>query len=146
MIVPITTACFLAAAQAYTIPEGTFFSIANNLERGWEGLAQPNLRRDGSVRSEDLGRWQVNSSWVPTFTAYWKQPDDRSTYLLLRDDGCANAYAAAAIVRYYWQMTGNLERAIAFYHTGPKGSPTEMSKYLGRYRNAMTANGYGNGY
>ena len=149
MIAALTTACFVAAAQAYAIPQETFYVVAMRLEGGWEGLAKPNRRKDGTIRSEDLGRYQVNTAWVHAFTGYWQKngwldvrATDRDTYLLLRDDGCANAYAASAILRYYWQMTGNLQRAVAYYHTGPKGSAEEMSRYLGRYRSAMAAFGY----
>jgi hypothetical protein len=137
MIVPLTAACLLAAAQGYAVPPDSLYSLLR-VEGGWAGLAKPNLRKDGSVRSEDLGPFQINTAWLRTFTLYWRQKNATATYILLRDDGCAGAYAASAIVRYHWQQSGNLDRAIAFYHAGPKGSPAEMARYLNRYHRVLT--------
>jgi len=136
MLVPLTAACLMAAAQAYAVPAESLYSVLH-IEGGWVGLAKPNLRKDGSTRSEDLGPFQINTAWLPTFAAYWKLPNQSSTYVLLRDDGCAGAYAASAILRYHWQQSGNLDRAVAFYHTGPKGNPSAMAHYLARYRRVL---------
>lgn len=136
MIVQLTTACFLAAAQAYAVPPESLYSVLR-VEGGWAGLAKPNFRKNGTVRSEDLGPFQINTAWLPTFTLYWKQQNSQATYLLLRDDGCASAYGAAAILRYHWQQSGDLDRAVAFYHAGPKGAPAEMAKYLTRYHQIL---------
>jgi len=137
MLVPLTAACLISAAQAYVVPLESLYSVLQ-IEGGSVGLAKPNLREDGSVRSEDLGPFQINTAWLAAFTLYWRQPDSRVTYELLRDDGCASAYAASAIVRYHWIKTRSLDRAIAIYHTGPKGSPAEMKRYLFRYHNTLT--------
>jgi hypothetical protein len=126
----------IAATQTYAIPLESMYSLLQ-IEGGSVGLAKPNLRDDGSVRSEDLGPFQINTAWLPAFTLYWRQRDSGATYELLRDDGCANAYAASAIVRYHWIKTQNLDRAIAIYHTGPKGSPTAMARYLSRYHDIL---------
>jgi len=136
MLVPLTAVCLMAAAQAYAVPAESLYSVLR-IEGGWVGLAKPNLRKDGTKRSEDLGPFQINTAWLPTFTSYWKLPTSGAAYVLLRDDGCAGAYAASAILRYHWQQTGNLDRAVAIYHTGPKGKPADMAQYLGRYRRAM---------
>jgi hypothetical protein len=126
MIVPLTAACLLAAAQGYAVPPDSLYSLLR-VEGGWAG-----------VRSADLGPFQINTAWLRTFTLYWRQKNATATYILLRDDGCAGAYAASAIVRYHWQQSGNLDRAIAFYHAGPKGSPAEMARYLNRYHRVLT--------
>lgn len=136
MIVQLTAACLLAASQAYAVPPESLYSVLR-VEGGWVGLAKPNFRKNGTVRSEDLGPFQINTAWLPTFTLYWKQQNTVSTYVLLRDDGCAGAYAASAIVRYHWQQTGSLDRAIAYYHAGPKGAPAEMARYLSRYHSVL---------
>lgn len=136
MLVQLTSACLLAASQAYAVPSESLYSVLK-VEGGWVGLAKPNFRKNGSVRSEDLGPFQINTAWLPTFTVYWKQNDALATYYLLRDNGCASAYAASAIVRYHWQQTGALDRAIAHYHAGPKGSPAEMAEYLRRYHQVL---------
>lgn len=133
MLVPLTAACLMAAAQSYAVPAESLYSVLR-VEGGWVGLAKPNLRKDGSTRSEDLGPFQVNTSWLSTFTVYWKLPNQASAYVLLRDDGCAGAYAASAILRYHWQRTGSLDRAVGFYHAGPKGDPSAMASYLSKYR------------
>jgi len=136
MLAPVTAVCLMAAAQAYAVPAGSLYSIMQ-IEGGRVGQAKPNLRKDGSVRSEDLGLFQINTAWLPEFTTYWKQPTQTATYELLRDDGCAGAYAASAIVRYHWIKTGSLDRAVAVYHAGPKGAPEEMTRYLSRYREVL---------
>ena len=133
MLVQLTAACLMSAAQAYAVPAESLYSVLR-VEGGWIGLAKPNLRKDGTVRSEDLGPFQINTSWLPTFASYWKQSSQAAVYGLLRDDGCAGAYAASAILRYHWQQTGSLERAVGFYHTGPKGDPSAMASYLAKYR------------
>ena len=143
MIAQLTTACFLAAAQAYAVPPESLYSVLR-VEGGWVGLAKPNFRKNGTVRSEDLGPFQINTAWLPTFTLYWKQPTSGSTYVLLRDDGCASAYAASAILRYHWQQTGSLDKAVAYYHAGPKGAPAEMAAYLARYHHILDS-GFGGG-
>lgn len=136
MLVPLTATCLMAAAQAYAVPAESLYSVLR-IEGGWVGLAQPNLRKDGSTRSEDLGPFQINTAWLPTFATYWKQPNQLSIYVLLRDDGCAGAYAASAILRYHWQRSGSLDRAVALYHSGPKGDPSAMARYLARYRRVL---------
>ena len=133
MLVPLTAACLMAAAQSYAVPAESLYSVLR-VEGGWIGLAKPNLRRDGTVRSEDLGPFQINTAWLSTFSSYWRLPSQSSVYALLRDDGCAGAYAASAILRYHWQRTGSLDRAVGYYHTGPNGDPSAMASYLARYR------------
>jgi len=135
MLVQLTAVCLMAAAQSYAVPVESLYSVLR-VEGGWAGLAKPNLRKDGSVRSEDLGPFQVNTAWLPEFTLYWKVPAT-DTYALLRDDSCAGAYAASAIIRYHWIKTGSLDRAIAVYHAGPKGAPEEMARYLSKYKEVL---------
>lgn len=137
MLAPVTAACLMAAAQAYAVPADSLYSIMR-VEGGQIGRVTPNLRKDGSLRSEDLGPFQINTAWLPEFTTYWKQPTQAVTYELLRDDGCAGAYAASAIVRYHWIKTGSLDRAIAVYHAGPKGAPEEMTRYLTKYQRVLS--------
>lgn len=131
MIVPLTAACLAAAAQTYVLPPVALYGILR-VEGGREGLAKPNRNR-----TEDLGPFQVNTSWLKTFRDYWRQPDERTTYQLLRDNGCASAYAAAAILRYHVQNTGDLDAAIGRYHTGPAGLPAEAASYLQAYRHVV---------
>lgn len=133
MLNQLTAACLLSAATTYGLPAQSLQAILH-VEGGWVGLAKPNTDR---IRSEDLGPFQVNTQWLPTFTIYWRQPDQQSTYRLLRDDGCANAMAAAAILRYHWARTGSLATAVAHYHTGPAGSPQAMRIYLDKVRREL---------
>ena len=77
MLIPLTTACLIAAAQAYSVPPMTLYSLLR-VEGGWVGLAKPNLDKSGHVRSEDLGPFQVNTAWLTTFTYYWRQPDQKA--------------------------------------------------------------------
>jgi hypothetical protein len=130
MLVQLTTACFLAAANAYTLPPAVLYGILR-VEGGRVGMATQN---NDQRRSQDLGPFQINTVWLRTFTIYWRLPDQQTTYRILRDDGCANALAAAAILRYHLLATNDLETAVGRYHAGPAGSAAEAARYLRSYR------------
>jgi len=133
VLIHLTAACLVAAAHAYSVPADSLYGILR-VEAGREGLAVRN--HNGT---EDLGPFQINTTWVSTFTTYWKQPDTKTTYEMLRDNGCASAFGAAAILRYHLDRTGDMETAIGDYHAGPAGSPAEAAKYLKAWRSILDA-------
>jgi hypothetical protein len=111
MIVPLTAACLMAAASGYGLPPGAMTAILA-VEGGKAGQAVTN--KNGS---RDLGPFQINSVWLDSFKTYWRLPDRATAERLLRDDGCANAWAAAAILKSHLIYTGRIDRAIARYHS-----------------------------
>ncbi|GEM_PF-7129076 len=87
MLVQLTAVCLMAAAQSYAVPAESLYSVLR-VEGGWIGLAKPNLRKDGTVRSEDLGPFQINTSWLPTFVAIRRgSRPDRSAKSGIRQSG-----------------------------------------------------------
>ncbi len=111
MIVPLTAACLMAAASGYGLPPSAMNAILA-VEGGRVGQAVAN--KNGS---HDLGPFQINTVWLDSFTGYWRLPNRATTERLLRDDGCANAWAAAAILKSHLIYTGRIDRAIARYHS-----------------------------
>ena len=139
MLIELTAACVLAVSQTDAIPTKTLYAV-QRIEGGRIGAVTPNFSKTtGRLLSQDLGPFQINTTWLRTFTIYWGQDSYETTYTMLRDNGCAGAYAAGAILRYYLQKSNNLDQAIALYHTGPKGSAREAATYLSRYHAAIGA-------
>lgn len=111
MLVPLTVQCVVDAAAAYHLPQAPLWAILR-VEGGHIGQAVRNT--NGSL---DFGPFQVNSSWVPAFRVYWKLPSNAVTVAQLRDNGCWNAYAAAAILRVYVDQSHDLGVAIGWYNS-----------------------------
>jgi len=127
MIVPLTTACLMAAAAGYGVPPAALTAILA-VEGGKVGQAVSN--KNGS---RDLGPFQINSVWLDSFKAYWNMPDRATVERLLRDDGCANAWAASAILKSHLIYTGRIDRAIARYHSA---TPPIGAAYLAKVSTA----------
>ncbi len=128
LLVPLTAACLQAAASMYQIPVEVLHAIRLE-EAGQVGRVSVNRNK-----SHDLGPFQVNSLWLDTFTVYWRLPDRNTTYYTLRDNGCWNAAAAAAILRLYWHQAGDLSKAIHNYHSK---TPALGQAYLARVLKRM---------
>src|SRR5215469_13200296 len=111
MLAPLTAACIAAAASSHNIPLPTFYAILT-VERGTVGAARMN--QNGT---QDLGPFQINTTWLPALRAYFRLRENRASYELIRDNGCANATAAAAILHYEWRRAGRLDLAVASYHS-----------------------------
>jgi hypothetical protein len=111
MLAPLTAVCLTAASQAYQIPPNYLYSILTT-EGGRVGEAT--LNRNGT---EDLGPFQINSAWGPAAGKYWHISVPQAI-VRVRDDGCANALIASAILRKFLIETrGDLPKAIGFYHS-----------------------------
>jgi len=128
MLSTILASCIALSTSYYSLPPDALPRL-RALEGGWTGLAKPNT--NGSA---DLGVFQINTTWLKTFRIYWQLDSDQAAYARLRDDDCYSASAAGAVLRYNLQLTGgDLDKAIGFYHTGPRGSAKEAARYIAKY-------------
>lgn len=125
MIAPITAACIAVAALSFQVPERALYSILA-VEGGIVG--QCSLNKDGT---KDCGPFQINDRWHDYFAKRWRLEPSQIA-LVLRDNGCANAYAAANILAKHFQESGNIREAIGRYHNQ---SPPIKEKYLQRVDN-----------
>ncbi len=99
--------CVLAAALHYAMPVHVLWAIRLT-EGGALGMVQHNP--NGSY---DYGPFQINSIWLPTLRRYG------IGRRALADSPCANAFAAAYILRLNWVESGGkgLWQAVARYHS-----------------------------
>jgi hypothetical protein len=127
MLAPLTAVCLAAAAHAYQIPPTYLYAILS-VEGGRVGEAVAN--RNGS---SDLGPFQINSAWGPAIGRFWNLSVG-DALARVRDDGCANAVIAAAILKECAIETrGDFPGAMGFYHS-------HRSDLAERYREkALTA-------
>ncbi|GAC1488977.1 MAG: hypothetical protein NVS2B11_14440 [Acetobacteraceae bacterium] len=104
-------ACMALVANIYSLPPRVLPSI-QKVEGGANLLVHRN--RDGS---EDLGLMQINTIWIPTLARYTKlDPAGVRDRLLARP--CFNIAAAGLIMRTYLdEAQGDLNRAVAYYHS-----------------------------
>jgi hypothetical protein len=110
-LAPLTAACLAAAAHNYQLPQ-VYLTAILKTEGGRVGQAVRNT--NGTY---DLGPFQINSAWGPAIGRYWHMPAPRAL-LWVRDNGCANATIASAILRKYLNETkGDYPKAIGFYHS-----------------------------
>jgi hypothetical protein len=111
LLAPLTAACLATAAHAYHLPELYLYAILKT-EGGQVGQAV--LNANGTY---DLGPFQINSSWGPAIGRYWHV--SVSTALQhVRDNGCANALIASAILKKMLIETkGDFPKAIGYYHS-----------------------------
>jgi hypothetical protein len=116
---PLTVACILALTQQYNFPREALWSLFAQ-EAGEPGIEVPNLDSHGRPWSYDLGPYQVNNQHVAKFARLWGK-DQATTYRLLRDDGCANAKAAAHLLNEHWKTSGDIWQAIGWYHSRTEG-------------------------
>jgi hypothetical protein len=111
LLAPLTAACIVAAAEAYEIPQSYLYAILAT-EGGHVGLAISN--RDGT---SDLGPFQINTRWGRALSQFWSLPTSQALDLV-RDDGCANAIAASAILKgLLKEAGGDLPTALGIYHS-----------------------------
>lgn len=111
MLAPLTAACLTAAAHAYQIPQDYLYAILAT-ERGLVGQAVKD--RNGT---QDLGPFQINSVWGPAIGRFWNITTDQALDKV-RDDGCAGAIIATAILRHCLnEARGDMPAAIGLYHS-----------------------------
>jgi hypothetical protein len=115
MLAALTGACLAAAAHAYQIPERDLYAILA-VEGGRVGEAVFN--KNGT---HDLGPFQINTSWGNAIARYWRLPVEKALNRV-RDDGCANALIAAAILRGCANETrDDMVAALGLYHSHSPG-------------------------
>lgn len=110
-LIPLTAACIAIAARAYQLPPVHLYAILAT-ERGHVGEGVEN--KNGT---SDLGPFQVNTQWGPAFGRYWRVP--RAEALArIKDDGCANAIAATAILKgLVNESNGDIPTALGLFHS-----------------------------
>lgn len=120
--------CIAIAASTFSLPEPALYALRYK-EGGRLGLESRNT--NGTV---DYGPFQINSLWIGEFTQRWQTAGREETIALLRDDNCANAHAAAWILRQHLDRTNSLSTAIEHYHsrTPAKGKPygASVSRFI----------------
>jgi hypothetical protein len=110
-LAPLTAVCLATAAHAYHLPETYLYAILKT-EGGSVGQAVHN--KNGT---DDLGPFQINTAWGPAIGRYWHVSVPRALEHV-RDDGCANALIASAILKKMLIETrGDFPKAIGFYHS-----------------------------
>jgi hypothetical protein len=110
-LIPLTAVCLAMAARAYQFPSINLYAILA-VEGGRVGQAVED--KNGT---SDLGPFQINTRWGPALGRYWRV-STAEALALVRDDGCANAIAAAAILkRAVNEAHGDLPAALGLYHS-----------------------------
>jgi hypothetical protein len=111
MLAPLTAVCLAAATHAYEIPQNYLYAILA-VEGGRVGEAVRN--KNGT---SDLGPFQINTSWGIAIARFWHVPIEEAL-IRVRDDGCANALVATAILRRCAnEAGGDLRSAVGLYHS-----------------------------
>jgi len=111
LLAPLTAFCLAASAHAYHLPEVYLHAILKT-EGGQVGQQVRNT--NGTY---DLGPFQINTVWGPAIGRYWHIPATRALERV-RDDGCANALIASAILKKMLIETkGDFPKAIGYYHS-----------------------------
>jgi hypothetical protein len=115
----LTMDCVMEAARKNNLPLAALLGILA-AEGGKPGEALKNTNG-----TWDMGPYQVNTCHVNTLAAIGMTPET-----VLRD-GCANAQAAAWILRREFKRTGDIWQAIGAYHSR---TPHFRDAYIGRVK------------
>ena len=116
---PLTWECVMDAAERFNLPLAALVGILAT-EGGKTGEALSNTNG-----TWELGGFQVNTCHVNELLRAGLSPE------MVLSDGCANAYAAAWILRKEYTRTGNIWAAVGAYHSR---TPHLRDAYLGRVR------------
>lgn len=116
---PVLLECVVDAAQKSDLPLAALVGILA-AERGEPGEALSN-----SNGTWDMGPFQINTCHVNELLQAGMAPE------VILQDGCANAYAAAFILRKEYDRTRNIWDAVGAYHSR---TPHFRDAYLGRVR------------
>lgn len=104
--------CLAGAARRNDVPPEVLILLYEN-EGG--ALGQISHNTNGTV---DIGPFQINEVWLPALAARWGVPR-RGAYELLLSQFCANAEAAAWILRTNLDNAhSDLWEAVGRYHSG----------------------------
>jgi hypothetical protein len=103
-------ACMAAVSAFYHLPPQALPAI-HEVENGRAGIVRHNTNG-----TDDLGVMQINTLWVPVLSHATRVPVMRVRTSLVHDD-CFNVAVAGAILRIYLHESGDLVRAIGYYHS-----------------------------
>ena len=116
---PLSWECVVDAAAQYNLPLAAMVGILAT-EGGKTGEAISNTNG-----TWDMGPFQINTCHVNELLQAGMAPE------VILQDGCANAYAAAFILRKEYDRTRNIWDAVGAYHSR---TPHFRDAYLGRVR------------
>lgn len=116
---PLSWECVVDAAAQYNLPLAAMVGILAT-EGGKTGEALSNTNG-----TWDMGPFQINTCHVNELLQAGMAPE------VILQDGCANAYAAAFILRKEYDRTRNIWDAVGAYHSR---TPHFRDAYLGRVR------------
>lgn len=106
----ILAACLMLASQTYSVPPAVLVGIYK-AEGGKVGQEVKNT--NGSY---DLGPMQINTIWMPELAKKWGVSESTARKWV-RDDACTNVGVSAWILSGHLKETGDLSKAIAYYHS-----------------------------
>ncbi len=131
MYVPLTVACVVSAAQAFSVPQMAMWTILKT-EGGHVGAC---VRQVNGLH--DCGPAQVDAEiWVPFFAKAIHRPIV-PTFYELRDNGCFNVTAAAYILREKIdEAGGDLWDGMGRYNSA---TPSIKYAYMQRLRKSLSA-------
>ena len=116
---PLSWECVVDAAAQYNLPLAAMVGILAT-EGGKTGEALSNTNGTWA-----MGPFQINTCHVNELLQAGMAPE------VILQDGCANAYAAAFILRKEYERTRNIWDAVGAYHSR---TPHFRDAYLGRVR------------
>ena len=119
---PLSWECVVDAAAQYNLPLAAMEGILAT-EGGKTGEALSNTNG-----TWDMGPFQINTCHVNELLQAGMAPE------IILQDGCANAYAAAFILRKEYDRSRNIWDAVGAYHSR---TPHLHAAYLGRVKNHL---------
>ncbi len=114
--------CAKEAVASFDVPL-VVLTLIYEMEGGRLGAETPNLDKNGTVQSHDIGPMQINSQHLPVLSKYG------ITRSMLRDQMCVNVGVAAWMVRGLMNKHARVADVVARYHSP---TPKHQATYLAR--------------
>ncbi|WP_247744469.1 lytic transglycosylase domain-containing protein [Sulfitobacter sp. R18_1] len=137
MLIPVTTACIIAAASTFNIDP---LIIAGIMKTEGGKVGRYSTNSNGTL---DLGPMQINDGvWIDEVANTFFLGDENMARQKLLNDGCFNIKAGAWILRQNIDLSdGNVLEGIGRYHSWtPKHKTRYQSKFMENYNNMMSRN------
>ena len=130
ILVPVTLACVLHAAQLQQIPPELIVTVLD-VEAG-----QPGMVSENSNGTEDLGPMQVNTGvWLGIVADAHFGGNHKAAYAALRDNGCYNVNIGAWILKQSIKAAGgDFYEGVGMYHSR---TPSVKKRYQKRFSKAF---------
>lgn len=134
VIVPITLACLIQAAELQNVPPAVLLTI-QQVEGGKVGEVSRN-----SNDTYDIGPMQINSIHIDEIANTAFKGDKKAAEERLLNDGCYNAFVGAYLLRKALiKENNNLFEAVGRYHSGTKKYKTRyQSKFIEKFKEIYT--------